>query len=331
MMVNVFFFLILVIVNGLLLKLFISRSQFLGLRDIPNQRSSHNYNVARGGGFVFAFNFLACSFVNGSFFSGLNAGLCLLFIIGLWDDIRNVKPFTRLIVQFIAVFCLLYDTAFDLSDGIIWIMILMILFSYLVNVFNFMDGINGMLGFYGITLIIAIHFIIYHTPFSFHDPYVWLLGSLIAFLFYNARIHAKVFSGDVGSLTLSFLLLPMVFTSYTPTVANADNLNQLLFSISCVSIFLMDSFTTILHRLLRRENIFESHRFHLYQLITPRFVRNHLVTSLGYSIFQLFIILCSYHVTTTIFYRLVLFVILALFFFLLRLVLLRIETTLQGR
>jgi UDP-N-acetylmuramyl pentapeptide phosphotransferase/UDP-N-acetylglucosamine-1-phosphate transferase len=331
MMVNIIWFLLLVLFNGILLKLFISRSRFLGLQDVPNQRSSHDYNVARGGGFVFAFNYLACFFINGSFLSGLNAGLCLLFIIGLWDDVRNVKPLIRLIVQFIAVFCLLYDTAFDLSEGIIWILILTILFSYLVNVFNFMDGINGMLGFYGFSLIIAVHFFINHTSFSFHDPYVWLIGSLIAFLFYNARTHAKVFSGDVGSLTLSFLLLPMVFTLDMSLKDNADNLNQLLFSISCVSIFLMDSFTTILHRLLRRENIFESHRFHLYQLITPRFVRNHMVTSLGYSIIQLFIIFCSYHVTTTICSRLVLFVILALFFFLLRLVLLRKETTLQGR
>ena len=331
MMENIIGFLLLVLFNGILLKLFISRSRFLGLQDVPNQRSSHDYNVARGGGFVFAFNYLACSFINGSFLSGLNAGLCLLFIIGLWDDVRNVKPLIRLIVQFITVFCLLYDTAFDLSEGIIWILILTILFSYLVNVFNFMDGINGMLGFYGIALIIAVHFSIYQTPFSFYDPYVWVLGSLIAFLFYNARIHAKVFSGDVGSLTLSFLLLPMVFTVDMSLKDNADNLNQLLFSISCVSIFLMDSFTTILHRLLRRENIFESHRFHLYQMITPRFVRNHLVTALGYSVIQLLVIACSYHITTSIESRLFLFAILALLFFLLRYLLLKHTTAYQGK
>ena len=330
-MVNVFYFLILVLINGILLKLFINRSQLLGLRDIPNQRSSHNYNVARGGGFVFAINFLVCSFFNGSFFTGLNAGLCLLFIIGLWDDIRNVKPLIRLVVQFLAVFCLLWNTAFDLSEGIVWILILTILFSYLVNVFNFLDGINGMLGFYGITLIIVVHFLIYQSPFSFHDPYAWLLGSLIAFLFYNARTQAKVFSGDVGSLTLSCLLLPMVFILDLSTVANAENLNQFLFSISCVSVFWMDSFTTILHRILRRENILESHRFHLYQMITPRFVRNHLVTAFGYSVIQLLVIACSYHITTSIESRLFLFAILALLFFLLRYLLLKHTTAYQGK
>lgn len=317
-MIDVFIFIIIFIFNWALIRIFITLSPRIGLQDLPNNRSSHDYHVVRGGGLVFAISWFMHAFLFGDVFTWYNAGLLLLFIIGFWDDIKQIRPAYRLLWQFIAVFLFLYDSNGLHLENFGYLVLLMFVLTYLINVFNFMDGINGMLGFYGLTVLVSLAMFGYIQSFSISSPMAWLLGSLLAFLFFNARKRAMVFSGDVGSLTLAFVVLYFVFNFNQPAFDLTERLSQIIFSICCVSVFLMDSLTTIFHRLMLRENIFKSHRFHLYQLITPRFIKSQLLTSFLYASFQLMIIFFAYHEATTLFKRMFLLIFMALFFFLLR-------------
>jgi len=311
------------------LHLFVRNAHRFGLSDKPNFRSSHDYPVVRGGGFVFGLGWLIVSAIEGSFFNAFNLGLLLLMIIGLWDDINGLSSFIRLFIQFVSVFLMAYF--FDLFNiyGIAWACILILMITYLINVFNFMDGINGILGLNALT-VFYLFFKSGLIEFNTVSAYFVLFLSLISFLFFNFRIKAKVFSGDVGSLSVSFLLiggLLHLYTTFNPVM------NGFMFSaylLIPVSIFMIDSLTTILHRLMHRENIFQSHRFHLYQIITPTYTNHHLLVSLIYAFFQLaFTYFIS--VLTDIRYVILSFLFLFFLFFLLRIVLLRRSSQLTGR
>ncbi|MFM7902913.1 MAG: hypothetical protein ACKPAD_13130, partial [Bacteroidota bacterium] len=148
---------------------------------------------------------MACAY-KGDLFSALNLGLLILMAIGIWDDIKGLSTTIRLIFQFSAISLLIYHYELFALYGLFWTFVLALICTYLINVFNFMDGINGILGLYALS-IIALLFYIGFADFGNAFAFGILLISLLSFLFYNFRTKAKVFSGDVGSLSLSYLLL----------------------------------------------------------------------------------------------------------------------------
>lgn len=311
------------------LHLFIRYAYRLGLSDQPNHRSSHDYPVVRGGGIVFGLGWLAsCSF-NGSVFNTFNLGLLMLMVIGFWDDIRRLSSSIRLIIQLFSVLLLVYHFDLFASFGLIWTCLFILLLTYLINVFNFMDGINGILGLYAISVLILFIQTGFVSLNSF-SPFMVVMISLFSFLCFNFRPKAKVFSGDVGSLSISYLLIGGLLQML---VKNGVSSNAFQFSLSLLvplSFFMMDSFTTILHRLWLHENIFQSHRFHLYQMLTPGFISSHLTVSLIYAISQT---LLTYFLCDLKDNRILILYLITLFsiFFLLRILLLRKANQPTGR
>lgn len=269
------------------LLLFIRHAHRFGLSDQPNHRSSHDYIVVRGGGVVFGLSwFISCAY-NDSLFSIFNLGLLILMIIGLLDDVRGLSSFIRLFFQFVSVILLI--CYFDLFQtyGPFWTVLIILLITYLINVFNFMDGINGILGLYSITIL----FYLLHYGFSVQEfSYIVLLISVLSFLFFNLRLKAQVFSGDIGSLSISYLLVGGLVRSIIESDIETNGFQFMILLIIPVSIFFMDSFSTIIHRLWLRENILLSHRFHLYQILTPRYISFQPIVSFIYAIVQLFVI-----------------------------------------
>jgi UDP-N-acetylmuramyl pentapeptide phosphotransferase/UDP-N-acetylglucosamine-1-phosphate transferase len=311
------------------LNLFIRYAHRFGLSDQPNQRSSHDYYVVRGGGVIFGLSWLLACAYERSLFSYFNLGLLILMIVGFLDDLKGLSSLVRLFFQFVSVFLLMRH--FDLfeSHGAIWLLVLAVLFTYLINVFNFMDGINGILGLYSLTVLLLLLHVGFITP-GYDFSFVLLFTSVLSFLFFNFRSKALVFSGDVGSLSISYLLIGGLVNLIIENRANATGFHFTLFLVIPVSIFLMDSFTTILHRLWLRENIFKSHRFHLYQIITPGIIKSHLIVSSLYFILQFFITFLLWDEDDI--HVIILFLLsLLLIFFLLRLLLLSKAKQITGR
>jgi UDP-GlcNAc:undecaprenyl-phosphate GlcNAc-1-phosphate transferase len=102
--------------------------------------------------------------------------------------------------------------------------------------------------------------------------------SVLIFSYFNARKRAKAFAGDVGSVSMAFLLVWMLIS----LILKTGNIEYILF----FSIYILDTLFTLFFRILRRENIFQAHRLHLYQLLSNELKRPHIQVSLLYAISQ---------------------------------------------
>ena len=236
------------------------------LIDIPNDRSSHIQPTPRGGGLGFLLAF-AIGLIFISFFPNLPFqsdsffGLILfpLAAIGFLDDRYNLPSLVRYGVQLgVAVFAVIHYGIFPqpwLTDfgtvGIIFAGFLTIIgFTALVNFYNFMDGLDGIVA--SVTAI-QLSFIALYL----NQPIWWLLiVALLGFLWWNWS-PAKIFMGDVGSTVLG--------AAVAIALIQTNNVTLGWSSLAITLPITADTIYTLFVRLGRRENIFQAHRFHIFQ------------------------------------------------------------------
>jgi UDP-GlcNAc:undecaprenyl-phosphate GlcNAc-1-phosphate transferase len=253
--------------------------------DMPNARSSHCTPIPRSGGIA-----IVIGSIVGLATTGLNTlmlygkilpwrvlGIAMLGIavLGLMDDLKSLKATTRFGWQFIlgamAVGCgdlalktlPLSDYDAPLSLGVAGSILAVLWLVAYTNAFNFMDGLNGMSG--GTTVISAL----FISIMAWQGGEVLLCKAAIllaiatmGFLIYNFP-RAKLFLGDVGSYFIGFALAGYGLIAYK---GHGTQISPWLFLILYFA-YLFDTGFTILRRLRRGENIFSSHRGHLYQLL----------------------------------------------------------------
>ena len=243
--------------------------------DKPNDRSSHTYITLRGGGVLFPIAIACCM----SYVSWLVVlAVVLVATISFIDDIKPLHQLPRFLSHLVAVTLLILDLS--LFSTYIW----MLLFIYIlmigwINAFNFMDGINGITVLYSLVSIITFALMPIHEDSLFLFITVGL--SCIVFAYFNIRKRAKTFAGDVGSISMA------VFLGYfmIKTILITQNFNYTFF----FSVYAIDAVITIIYRLKRKENIFESHRSHLYQYLVNEKKHSHLVVSFSYALIQIII------------------------------------------
>lgn len=259
--------------------------------DKPNERSSHSKVTLRGGGIIFYFGALAYFLTSGFDYSWFMLALTLVTFISFVDDIKSTKQMTRLLFHFSAMALMFYQWGlFSLSWW--WIIIALIVCTGIINAYNFMDGINGITGGYSLVILAALAYINKEIiPFVEGDFIYTVLCSVLVFCFFNFRRKAKCFAGDVGSVSIAFILLFLIGKLMIQT---GD------FSwIVLLSVYGVDSVLTIIHRLMLHENIGLPHRKHLYQLMANELKIPHVMVSSIYMIVQALIIagyiLCLNH------------------------------------
>src|SRR5690606_19570034 len=124
------------------------------------------------------------------------------------DDRISLSRRLRVLVQFLAVSVLFYQLRiFD--ECPLWSIIpLFVLAVGIVNAYNFMDGINGITGLYSVVVLASLQYVnLYVTPFI-HPDMIWLpILACLVFLYFNFRIKAKCFAGDVGSISMAFWIV----------------------------------------------------------------------------------------------------------------------------
>lgn len=235
--------------------------------DIPNERSSHSVATPRGGGLAIAvawFIAVIWMFVNNqlesSLFYALLAGV-LLVLIGVLDDIYNIKPLLRFIIQFISVSIGLYfinglnkvDLGFITIDSIyILTPIAVIGLIWFINLFNFLDGIDGYASSEAIFISIAFYTLIGDNLLLF------LAFSVAGFLVLNWQ-PAKIFMGDVGSTLLGFLV--GLLSIHYSNIYDISILTLLIPS----SLFWFDATITLYRRWRNKEKLSQAHKKHFYQ------------------------------------------------------------------
>jgi UDP-GlcNAc:undecaprenyl-phosphate GlcNAc-1-phosphate transferase len=154
---------------------------------------------------------------------------------------------------------------------------LFIIYIGITNAYNFMDGINGITGFYSLSILVPL---LYTESNDLMLQFlVYIIMAIIVFLYFNARIKARCFAGDIGSISMALIILFVV----TEKIISTGQ----VYLIFTLLLYGLDSIFTIFQRLWNRENIFEAHRKHLYQYLVNEYKLPHLLVSGIYGILQL--------------------------------------------
>lgn len=261
--------------------LYLKVAKLIDLNDIPNERSSHKKSTVRGGGIIFPIAVLLWTFMfehNEWYFS---YAVLLIGLIGFLDDKYSLSQLPRLVIQSIGVVLLMFEIGL-LSVPIFYVFIAFIVITGWLNTFNFMDGINGISVLYASAVIGGVYLFLDRIPEVPISLIYVLLMTLIIFGFLNVRKEAIIFAGDVGSLSLGLILAYFVFS----LIIETGRWEFILF----LSVYGVDSILTIIHRLIKKENIFKAHRSHLYQYMANELGWGHLIVSFVYSLLQFIII-----------------------------------------
>lgn len=247
--------------------------------DKPNLRSSHTSITLRGGGIVFLFGAWLYAAFFGLSYGWFLLGLTLIGLVSFIDDIQSLPDSARLVVQFAAMFLMFYQ--FGILNWHDWwiVLVALIVCVGITNAYNFMDGINGITGGYSLAVLAPLIYLNAKDGFI-AMPYLYITGlSLIVFCFFNFRKKAKCFAGDIGSITIAFILL----FALGRLILQTGNFAYIIF----LAVYGADSVLTICHRIQLHENLGEAHRKHAYQLMANELKIPHVEVSLIYMAVQL--------------------------------------------
>jgi UDP-GlcNAc:undecaprenyl-phosphate GlcNAc-1-phosphate transferase len=269
------------IVTRLTIRLSVRR----GVLDLPNERSSHSQPVPRLGGIgilaALVLSLAVCALMSATGWAGkavftrdvslmLAAGVGMA-LTGLYDDFHRMAPATKFLMQLaLAGIIVALGTRLEsvtilnwgpFSLGALAIPLTILWLTGFANIFNFMDGING---------LAAVTAAVYSGFFAVFGAWqgrpdlavasLVVVGGCLGFLPYNVP-RARTFMGDTGSLLLGIVLALLV----VQLVQHSPNPASLIGLLLVCSVYLWDSGYTLLRRLGRGENIFRAHRSHLYQ------------------------------------------------------------------
>ena len=247
-----------------LVKSFALRNKVL---DIPNERSSHENPTPRGGGLAIVISWFAGISLLFSFnlletklFYALISGV-LLAIVSLIDDLKGLSPVIRLSVQTVTAFMSLYFlggldavqiAGFKVNSFFLLYPVAIIGIVWFINLFNFLDGIDGYASLETITVAAVL------MIFTGNIVNLILIAAVAGFLFWNWP-KAKIFMGDIGSTQLGFILVTLGI--YFHNESGFSIIQWLMIT----SLFWFDATLTLFRRWRNKEKLSIAHKKHVYQ------------------------------------------------------------------
>ncbi len=283
-MIDIFYYLTCPILLGAGGGWFVARYGFkLDIMDMANARSSHLGSVPKGGGIGILVTFIFVSVLLG-FLNSFWMPAVFLSLASLLGDRVDLPVILRLLIQIAcAIFVLIYFFALTGFSHYFLFPFMVLFIVGTSNIYNFMDGINGIAG---ITAVIAFGLLgFYAHCIGADERYIVLSVSIalssLAFLYFNIPV-ARVFIGDVGSVLLGFVFaLVVIFV--------AQDMTDFICMSGFLFLFYLDELTTMAIRLKNGESLTKAHRKHFYQLLANEMEKTHWKVSLGYGVFQLMI------------------------------------------
>lgn len=275
--------------------------------DIPNARSSHTIPTPRGGGVAIVVTFLASLPVFGVFglvpwqpLIAVGGAGALLAVIGFMDDHGHIAARWRLLGHFGAgIWALVWlggfppVTLFGISLELHWFghILAAIYLVWLLNLYNFMDGIDGIASVEALCACLGacLLYVLSGAPTLIWGPLI-LAAAVVGFLYWNFP-PARIFMGDAGS---GFLGIALGVLSLQAAWVSSD----LFWAwVILLGVFIVDATFTLIRRLLRGDKVYEAHRSHAYQFASRRFGK-HLPVTLAVGAINLFWLLpVAYSVT----------------------------------
>jgi len=275
--------------------------------DNPNERSSHSVPTPRGGGVAVVCSYLlALAVLIYSQQLTVHIGLTLMgagFVIallGFLDDHGHINSMLRLAIHFLVAIGAVISlggfaevTIFNgLQLGFVANIIAVLFLVWLLNLYNFMDGINGIASVEAITTTASMAILYYLLNTSLNSDLLWLLAACVfGFLLWNFP-KAKIFMGDACSgflgLTLGILAL----------IALKENLALFCAWIICLGVFVVDATYTLIKRVLSGYKMYDAHRSHSYQILSRKW-GSHTPVTLAVAAINLLWLFPIAYITTT--------------------------------
>lgn len=232
------------------------------LLDIPNERSSHTRPTPRGGGLAIVLSFYCGLSILSVDWMAMAGGIAVA-AVGFWDDHKPLPARSRFSVHLIAAAWLVYQlnglSSFhvlgdDYALGLIGNAGAVIFIAWMLNLFNFMDGIDGICGS-------EVIFVALSAAFLLQNEQQALMLALLAFATLGFTVlnwpPAKIFMGDVGSGFLGFMLGSFAIM----TQAELSLCVWLILS----GVFFVDASWTLARRMFSGQPWYQAHRSHAYQ------------------------------------------------------------------
>ena len=263
--------------------------------DVPNARSLHDHAKSRAGGIAILTAIFAGSVYMVLRRNAVDAPLIQLYIgllaiaaIGYWDDCHSLAPLPRLVLQGVIAAALvasghlltmlqlpglLLQLPEPLGVIITWLFVL-----WMINLYNFMDGMDGLAG--GMAVIGFGTFALF--GYNTHHELFFALNLIIAnaalgFLIFNFP-PARIFMGDAGAYSLGFLAA--IFTLWGVT----NGVFQFWVALLIFSPFISDATFTLLLRAWNRQRVWEAHREHMYQRVILAGIKKRNVLAIAYGL-----------------------------------------------
>lgn len=286
---------------------YFSIADHFNIIDKPNERSSHTRIVLRGGGIIFLIGVWIWAIwqwfgmpdqVGHDGYPWFLVAVTLAAGVSFIDDVHSLPDSVRLVVQFVAMGLMFYQL--DMIHASLWwaVILALIVCVGATNIYNFMDGINGITAGYSLAVLVPLLLLNEMPGQAGHDVItaghdasgfietsflVVTILSVLVFSYFNFRPKnkAKCFAGDVGSVGIAFILLFLIGS----LIMKTGDITWLVFLI----VYGVDGCCTILHRIMLHEHLGEAHRKHAYQIMANELGMSHVAVSLIYMGIQLVI------------------------------------------
>jgi UDP-N-acetylmuramyl pentapeptide phosphotransferase/UDP-N-acetylglucosamine-1-phosphate transferase len=253
--------------------------------DVPNERSSHTRPIPRGGGLVIVAGFMAGIAVwlaTGGKLSprawGWLAGALLVAAVSFIDDLRPLPAAPRLAAHALGAVLLTIagvqerelPIAIALPLAFVWV-------ALVTNVYNFMDGIDGLAASQAVIAGLALAV----AGLVVENPVITIGAGLLAAASAGFLVHnlppARLFMGDVGSTFLGFNFAGLTLLG---NLGVGGGRLPIEFGVVVLAPFLFDSVVTLARRIVRGERWYAAHRTHYYQRLVVRGASHAQVTGL---------------------------------------------------
>jgi UDP-GlcNAc:undecaprenyl-phosphate GlcNAc-1-phosphate transferase len=291
-------------VTPVLIQYAIKKGRF----DTPSARKVHNTPTPRIGGHVFVPIIFAAWAVYKLILQpedesqvqvlSLLTSVTILFVIGIFDDFKDLSHRIKLPFQFLASGIVIYAWNLVPMDmgGVFgihtihgwWGWLLMLLFfQFTINALNYTDGVNGLLGGYALFVFGFLTLWGYSLNASFMFPLLFLFCSgLLAFLFFNFRTTAKTFMGDSGSTVIGLVASIMTARMIQLNPEVELSIGPMEYTLPVFFVFvllfwypLFDSLQVYTRRILSGKSPFKADRGHFHHYLMGQTNKNHLLTT----------------------------------------------------
>ena len=286
----------LLVASAFITRQLVKNSHGFAKMDVPNERSSHLTPTPRGGGIAFVatslvgiFILLLTNTLNKEDLLALGCAGAIVAIAGFLDDRQKISgAMIRLVLHGIGAIILVVGVGFPsqiflfdrtINTGLIGSILGVLYLVWLLNLFNFMDGTDGIAASEAIFVCLAGAILNYHvlSGANHSAAAVVLAASTIGFLLYNWS-PAEIFMGDVGSGYLGVMIggLSLLAAKQQPEL--------LWVWIILLAVFVSDATVTLIRRLLRKQKPHVAHRSHAYQHLAVLFASHAKVSLLVFAI-----------------------------------------------